>query len=233
MRTLSCIFLIGSCLFFSPIYGQNWKDSLNAARSAYQKGNYKEALKYYKSADRLAPNDVDLSQEKGQTAYKANDFETAATCFEHLSKVEKTTAKKVRAYNNLGNCRMKTNDFQAAIDAYKNALRLDPTNEKARQHLAEAKRMKQQQDAAKQKKEKEQQQKQQQTSGAHAKPQAGQTQQKPSTQKPSTEQAKQQQLKDKQTDRKLDEIARQEMSTKKRMNGSKGSKSGNSVRNDW
>jgi Ca-activated chloride channel family protein len=232
MRKLYLLFFVIQMSLCTAAFGQNWKDSLNAARSAYQKGNYKEALKYYKSADRLAPNDVDLSQEKGQTAYKAGDFATAASCFERLTRTEKTTVKKVRAYNNLGNSRMKMNDFEGAIEAYKSALRLDPANEKARQHLAEAKRLKQQQDEAKKQKQKKQQgisdTKQQPSKGNENK----RSQPNSGAQK-STTTAKQQQLKDKQTDRKLDEIARQEMSTKKRINGSKGSKNGNTVRNDW
>ena len=70
------------CFLTFNSFGQEWKDTLNEARRLYKKGNYKEALKYYKRAERLAPNDVDLSQEIGQTAYRANDFETAAENFE-------------------------------------------------------------------------------------------------------------------------------------------------------
>ncbi len=71
------------CLSFAfSGYSQHYQDTINAARNASNQGQYKKALKYYKSAERITPKEVDLSQEMGQTAYKAGDFETAERCFD-------------------------------------------------------------------------------------------------------------------------------------------------------
>lgn len=249
MKQLKWILLLSSLTGFSVAFGQNWKDTLNAARKAYKNGNYREALKYYKTADRLAPNDVDLSQEKGQTAFKAQEYVTAEQCFEKLSQSEKEPDKQVRAFNNLGNCRMKQENYAGAEEAYKAALRIDPSNEKARQHLMEAKRLKQQQEQQQQQENKEQQNQQkdsdpnqqhQQGTGEpkdekneQKKDQQKQQEQNQQRQQKSDRQQQESQLKDKQTERKLDDLSRQEMGTKKRLNGSKGSKGGKTARKDW
>ena len=137
MKTALMIFL---CVLAFNSFGQEWKETLNEARDLYKKGNYKEALKYYKRAEQIAPNDVDLSQEIGQTAYRANDFKTASESFERQVNSSNTKEKEIRARTSLGESRMKQQDYQSAIDAYKDVLRLDSDNEQARQRLVEAKR---------------------------------------------------------------------------------------------
>ena len=256
---MKCLIVLGifvSMLTATSAWAQPWRDSLNHARSLYQKGNYKEALKYYKSADRLAPNDVDLSEEKGQSAYRAGDYKAAEEAFHTAASRQTDQKRKSSAYNNLGNARMKQKDYGGAEEAFKESLRLNPSNEKARQRLAEVKRLKKEQEE----KEKEQQQKgednQEQNEGGdqpkddQKKPSDGQGQQKKnsSSQKPgesnkSESQQKQQQQKgsssngqklaDKQTERKLDELMRQEMDAKKRLDGSKGKSNGAKAKKDW
>ena len=212
---MKTVLIIVSCVLTFTSFGQEWKDTLNEARKLYKKGNYKEALKYYKRAERLAPNDVDLSQEIGQTAYRANDFGTAAENFERLANNAPTKEKEISARASLGESRMKQQDFQGAIDAYKDVLRLDQDNEKARQRLVEAKRLLEQQ-------KKEQQNKQDK--------EQNQDKQNQQSQQQKSEQKK---LQDKETERKLDEFSKQELNTKKRLDGSKGTTGGKRARKDW
>ncbi|MDF3027884.1 MAG: Tetratricopeptide 1 repeat-containing protein [Fluviicola sp.] len=238
--------IIISCVLTFTSFGQEWKDTLNEARRLYKKGNYKEALKYYKRAERLAPNDVDLSQEIGQTAYRANDFGTAAENFERQANNAQNKEKEISARTSLGESRMKQQDFQAAIDAYKDVLRLDQDNEKARQRLVEAKRLLEQQKKEQQNKEdkanKEQnkdnqnqqqnnnQQNQNQNQQNSKDKQQNQNQQNQQSQQQKSEQKK---LQDKETERKLDEFSKQELNTKKRLDGSKGTTGGKRARKDW
>ncbi|WP_169312078.1 tetratricopeptide repeat protein [Fluviicola taffensis] len=220
------------------MFGQDWKETVNQARRLYKKGDYKEALKYYKRAEQLAPNDVDLSQEIGQTAYKANDFKTASEHFEHLAKTAKTKQKEIQAKTNLGESRMKQQDYQGAIDTYKDVLRLDQDNEKARQRLMEAKRLLEQQKKQQDKKDKEnknqnkdnQDQDQQNKSDQDKKEQQNKKQQDQQSQGNKSEKQK---LEDKETERKLDEFSKQEQHTKKRLDGSKGTTGGSKARKDW
>ena len=254
MKSLVLIGIVVSMLMTTSAWSQQWRDSLNHARSLYQKGNYKEALKYYKSADRLAPNDVDLSEEKGQSAYRAGDYKEAEKAFYTAASRQTDQKRKSSAYNNLGSARLKQKDYGGAEEAFKEALRLNPSNEKARQSLAEAKRLKkQQEEKEKQDQQKEQDNKEQNEGGDQPKDDQqkqsdgqGQKKQNNSSQKPgesnksdSPQQQQQggssneQKLADKQTERKLDELMRQEMDAKKRLDGSKGKSNGAKAKKDW
>lgn len=243
-------------------WSQEWRDSLNHARNLYKSGKYKEALKYYKSAERLAPNDVDLSEEKGQSAYRAGDFKEAESSFRRAASLQNDKKRKSGAYNNLGSARMKQENYSGAEEAFKEALRLDPSNEKIRQNLAEAKRLKKKKEEEEQKQkqnndpsqdeqqqnnnqqqqqgnnsQQDKQQQQQSQSGQNNKnnnqqQQSGADKQK-SQQQSSGSQSKEQKLADKQTERKLNELMRQEMDAKKRLDGSKGKSNGTKAKKDW
>jgi Ca-activated chloride channel family protein len=251
-------FLVAVCATNTG-WSQEWRDSLNHARKLYKNGSYKEALKYYKSAERLAPNDVDLSEEKGQSAYRAKDYKEAEKSFNSATVRQTDKKRKVAAYNNLGNARMRQENYKGAEDAFKEALRLDPANEKARQLLAQAKRLRREKQQ-KEQQEQEQKQQNQDNQQQNQDPKKGDQQQKPqqsgqgqknqqqnqqnqqNSGQSGKETGKQQQgaagkeeqkLADKQTERKLDELMRQEMDAKKRIDGSKGNSNGKKAKKDW
>lgn len=160
-------FLIISTCSFS----QAWRDSLDYARSSYKKGEYEKALRYYESAQKKAPDGVDLADEMAQSAYKAREFEKAEKIYQQSASAKKDKSSKARSYHNLGNSRMKKKDYQGAINSYKEALRNDPKNEKTRYNLSEAirrlkeeqkKQQEQQKDQNKDQKDQDQQNKDQQ-----------------------------------------------------------------------
>lgn len=160
------VFFIAFIIFAQFAFGQTWRDSLNYARSAYKKGEYKEALRYYESAQKNAPKEVDLSDEMAQSAYKAREFERAEKIYQQSAASKKNQAEKSKAYHNLGNSRMKKKDYQGAIESYKEALKNDPKNDKTRYNLSEAirrlKEEEQKQDKNKNKQDKNQQNQDQQ-----------------------------------------------------------------------
>jgi len=248
MKTLLFVIAFLFTGIFTGLYAQEWKDSLEQARSLYKQGKYNEALKYYKSTERLAPKGVDLSEEKGQSAYRAAKYQEAEQAFQQATK-QKDIKRKSSAYNNLGSARLKQKNFAGAQEAFKEALRLDPSNEKARQNLAEAKRIQKEEEKKKQQQQQQNQQNQDQQQnngdskgqpkpgdqqnqqGGQQKPQQGQGKPQPSNADPKN--AAGQKLEDKQTDRKLDDLMRQEMDTKKRLDGSKSSTNGKPAKKDW
>lgn len=245
---------ITGCFFHAGIvYSQEWQDSLNQARRLYKQGNFKESLRTYKNSERIAPADADFSEEMGQTAYKAGDYKAAEENYERMAQRAKTNKDKQRAYSNLGEARMHTKNYAGAAESYKQVLRMDPGNEKARQGLMEAQRLdrlqqkqnqKNQQQDQPSKENQNQQQNQQQNQNQNQQQNQGQSQNNAQNQKDQQQQqnqnnntsqnnAPQKKLADKQTERKLDELSRQEAGTKKRLDGSKGKSSGKSARKDW
>lgn len=250
MKSFVLIAFLVATSGWTACWSQEWRDSLNRARELYKSGNYREALKYYKSADRLAPNDVDLSEEKGQSAYRAGDYQEAEAAYNEAVSRQTNTTKRSSAYNNLGSARMKQQNYAGAEEAFKQALRENPSNEKARQHLAEVKRLREQQKKQQQTKNNQQQnnsnggndrQQSQQSdsqqqssnqsqSGQNHPQQSSSGQQQQSQQGSTTVEKK---LSDKQTERKLNELMRQEMEAKKRLDGSKGKTNGTKAKKDW
>lgn len=249
---LKALLLLSLLFCFSANgFSQNVQDTINAARRASNAGQYKKALKYYKSAERIKSKEVDLSQEMGQTAYKAGDFETAERCFDDLAAKSKTSKERSTHLTDGGISTMKSENYSGAEEKFKEALRNDPSNEKARQLYMEAKRLKKQ----KEDKEKKDQDKKDQQSdenkdqnkpkdgnqnpknGKDNKNQNGQNdkQNKPSQGGDSQQksQSKEGSLEDKQTERKLDELSKQEMDAKRRMNGTYGSQQGKKASKDW
>ncbi len=238
--------LLGSFVLPEFASAQEWKDTLNQARKLYTQGKYREALKYYKTAEELAPKDVNLSEEIGQTAYKAGDYKTAEENYSYSAQEAKTAKDRIRLNNNLAETRMKQKNYEGAIEAYKNVLRLDAKNEKARQGLMEAKRQKakscqnpnQQNNSNQQQQQNNQnnpnqQNNQNQQNQQNKDNKSNKDQQQSQGNNPQPQNQKGKKLENKQADRKLDELSRQEMNTKRRLGGSKGTSSGKSARKDW
>jgi len=226
----------------NSIYSQNYVDSLNAARKASNNGEYNKALKYYKSTERIKPKDLDLSQEMGQTAYKAGDFKTAKRCFDNLSANSKSSKARSTHQTDSGISSLGNEDYKGAEESFKEALRENPSNEKARQLLMEAKRKRKQKESEENSGDGKNQQ---QGSGQGNQQQQGQGQQQGNQQNNSNNNGKPQpgdsqngqpgegNLQDKQTERRLDELMKQEAEARRRMNGNNGTSQNKSTEKDW
>ena len=135
---MKAILIIGFLLSTGISFSQEWRDSLEVARSEYDKKNYKKALKYYQSAQKKAPEEIDLSDEIGQSAYKYGDYETAEKVFQQNSTNKRSNKSRAKNNHNIGNARMRSKNYEGAVESYKDALRLDPKDEKTRYNLSEA-----------------------------------------------------------------------------------------------
>jgi Ca-activated chloride channel family protein len=128
--------------FFSLLFfvsnAQTWTDSLLKARQLYKSGDYENALKYYNNLDKSKPENIDLSNEIGQAAYKSGDLESAQEKFENGLNNKKSKEDKAKSYHNLGNSKMSKKEYQAAVNFYKEALRNNPNDEETRYNLSEA-----------------------------------------------------------------------------------------------
>ena len=125
-------------LAFTSLYGQAWRDSLNVGQQVFQSGDYARAMKLFRDAQDLAPAHVNILDLINQSAYKAQNYQDAIKGYEQAAKNAQTAQEQSRAHYNLGNAHYRNNDVKKAIESYKEALRKDPTNEKARHNLAYA-----------------------------------------------------------------------------------------------
>ncbi|MFO0494444.1 MAG: tetratricopeptide repeat protein [Flavobacteriia bacterium] len=228
MRILSTFCLI---IISFIANSQEWKKSLMDARNNYKNGQFSEAVQNYRKAIATAPKELDLSEELAQAYYKSREFKAAEKEYEKSlssDKNKKTTASK---HYNIGNSRMKSRNYSGAIDAFKQALRLNPNDEKTKYNLSEAIRRLKSQKKKDQKKP---------ISKEKDKNQNKEKDQKKDNQKNKNKQAKKPDskndkgsLSERAVDRMLDKLMKDETATKRKINKNKQASSNSKSSKDW
>ena len=213
-------------------FAQQWVDSLKVARTAYKNKEYDKANRYYRSAQNLAPKDVDLSEEIAQSTYRSRDFDNAEKVYQQAASDKKDKLEKAKMQHNLGNTRMKKKDYSGAIEAYKDALRNNPNDQETQYNLSEAIRQKKQQED---KKNKQQNQngknpsQNQNNSGSNKSNNSGGGSTSSKNDKKSSGS-----LPNKQADKLLDNLTKQEANTRRRISsGSKNEENKSKSGKNW
>ena len=178
------------------------RNTIREGNEYYDKGNFAKALESYEVALQLDPSSQIATYNKAlallnmageDTKGSENDpRQQAAQLLEQVGNAcmasDSTLAEK--AFYNLGNMAYNDQDYGKSIERYKQALRINPDNNRTRQNLRLAQLKKQEQDQNKDKDKQDQQQQQQQEQqqpntpdGARSdRPQQQQQQQQPMTQ---------------------------------------------------
>ncbi|MGS2727749.1 tetratricopeptide repeat protein [Psychroserpens sp. BH13MA-6] len=118
--------------------------------------NFISAEKEYRKAISKAPSVVAGTYNLGNSYYEKGNFDEAL--YRHMQAAESATSKseKHQSYHNMGNILMKENLCKEAVEAYKNALRNDPSDDETRYNLVVAQECaKQQEEDKKQEQEEE------------------------------------------------------------------------------
>ncbi|NNC45597.1 MAG: aerotolerance regulator BatC [Winogradskyella sp.] len=124
-------------------------DNLNAVKKAnnliYQGNNLAEdedfiaAEMEYRKAISKYPNTAVGNYNLAHTFYKKGTFDEALYINQMAVKNAVTKEEKHKAYHNIGNVLMQNKLCKEAVEAYKNALRSNPTDDETRYNLALAK----------------------------------------------------------------------------------------------
>jgi len=182
----------------SQSFAQQAKDtSVKAERNlikdgnkAYREGNYAKALQCYDEALLEAPASeaaqfnraVALTHLANPADSTSKTLDQAVEIYERLGKAAADKSLREKSNYNLGNLAFNQQDYQKSIDYYKRALRINPSNQHARENLRVAQlklpendnqnqqqqqqdQQQQQQDQQQQQPQEQQQQEQQQMSG--------------------------------------------------------------------
>ena len=114
---------------------------LNDAGSQLQEGNFPNAEADYRKAIALVPKDETGKYNLGNAYYNRAQNTEAMSRFKQAASVAQSKAEKHKAFHNLGNTFMKEKKYQEAVEAYKNALRNNPSDDETRYNFALAKDM--------------------------------------------------------------------------------------------
>ncbi|MFH4965993.1 tetratricopeptide repeat protein [Gaetbulibacter sp. M235] len=101
-------------------------------------------MEYRKAISKDASNTVG-AYNLANSYYKKGSFDEALYRQQEVVKTSTSKAEKHKAFHNIGNILMKNKKCKEAVEAYKNALRNDPTDEETRYNLGLAKECAEQQ----------------------------------------------------------------------------------------
>lgn len=104
----------------------------------YKRQQYDKAAEEYQKAADINEKNPQAMYNLGNALYKNKKAEAAEKVYEIAAENAKDASGKSRADYNKGVARTRQNKLQESIDAYKDALRLVPTDEEARQNLQKA-----------------------------------------------------------------------------------------------
>ncbi len=142
---------IAISLFFfflssSSLFAQNEKQLIKEGNKAYAEKKYDVAASNYQKALAVNPQSAEANYNLGNAVYKSGNKDSAEVIFDRSLPLMKTPANQVKAYYNKGVALQNNNKIPECIEAYKQALRIDPKDDDARQNLQKAlKQQKQQQ----------------------------------------------------------------------------------------
>ena len=117
---------------------------------------YIAAEAQYRKAIALDETRTDAQHNLGNTLYRTEDYSAASQRYFLTQKGTENKQEKQAAFHNIGNIHMQAKAYEKAVEAYKQALRNNPTDDETRYNYALAKEL-----LEKQKQEQEQNQDQQ------------------------------------------------------------------------
>jgi tetratricopeptide (TPR) repeat protein len=161
-------FVLLSCLiaFSTPAFAQKEvRKELRKGNKEYTQEKYTEAEINYRKALEANARSKDAAYNLGNSLYKQSKFPEAEEQYRAVLSGENDKNFAATAWHNIGNVFMNNKEYQKSIDAYKQSLRLNPSDDETRYNLALAQKLlekQQQQQQNEQSKDKQEQNKDEQ-----------------------------------------------------------------------
>lgn len=114
---------------------------MQMAEEALAENNFPIAEANYRKAVALDTSNAKPLYNMGTLYYTKDKTNEAAKRLLNAGKTSEDKSLKHRAFHNQGNTFMKQKNYKGAVEAYKNALRNDPSDDQTRYNLALAKKM--------------------------------------------------------------------------------------------
>ena len=140
------ILFILNIILISSTFAQNEKEYIRKGNKAYHAKKYKDSEILYRKALAEKNNNFKATFNLGDALFRAKKWDEASEKFEDIAQTAKDKNIKAKAFHNLGNTYLqkyqnakpeeKSKYLQKSLEAYKNALRNNPKDEKTRYNLA-------------------------------------------------------------------------------------------------
>ena len=154
MKNLTLLIVFFTCFAFSQdeenekqqlLATQKSNDLIYEANGLMDENNFISAEKEYRKAISKQPSSVAGTYNLGNSYFVEGNYEEALYRQQQAAKNATEKSDRHKAFHNIGNILMKNKQCQNAVEAYKNALRNDPTDDETRYNLALAKECAEQQ----------------------------------------------------------------------------------------
>ena len=134
------IFVLGA-LSFHQAQEAKIINHIYEGNSEVEQEAFVAAEKSYRKALSLDPEKPNALHNLGNTHFLAEQYDEASQRFFQTQKFASSKEDKHKAFHNIGNVFMKKKEYQKAVEAYKNALRNDPSDDETRYNYALAKEL--------------------------------------------------------------------------------------------
>lgn len=117
------------------------QELLSKAKENIEAGDFASAEAKYRKVIASDPKNTEAKYNLGNAYYEMGKNSEAQKRYIQAAEVAKSKTEKHKIYHNLGNVFMNEKQYRPAVEAYKNALRNNPTDDETRYNLALAKKM--------------------------------------------------------------------------------------------
>lgn len=148
---VAAILMMCTCTF---AFGQSENKIIKEGNTEYKKNNFTAAKSAYTKVLAKDAKNTTARYNLGNASYKAGSKDSAIVAYDQAINDLVKSEDKAKAYYNKGVVLQKDNKIAECIDAYKNALKLTPNDDDARQNLQKALQQQKQQQQQQDKKEK-------------------------------------------------------------------------------
>ncbi len=145
-QLVSILLLLSLCLSFGQekdkallLTKKKANDLVYQANELLDEEDYVSAEMEYRKAISELPNHVVGTYNLGSSYYNTGNFDEALYRLEQVVKSATSKKEKHKAFHNIGNILVKNKKCKEAVEAYKNALRNNPSDDETRYNLGIAK----------------------------------------------------------------------------------------------
>lgn len=137
MKQLSFVFLF-LLSYTNSLFSQQAEKDIEEGNGYYKNKEYSRAADAYQKALTADPSSKTAKFNLANTQYKLDQKVEAVQQFTALARDAKEKEIRARSFYNKGVILSQQKNLEESIEAYKNAIRLDPSDKQARENLQKA-----------------------------------------------------------------------------------------------
>ena len=132
------ILIITGIFLFFDAFAQSIEENINKGNNYYSIGQYELAEKLYRDALEDDPENRIAQHNLANALYRQKKYKEAEEVLNGIVAESKENIVRSAAHYNNGVMKTKQKDLEGSIEDYKNALRLNPDDQQARENLQKA-----------------------------------------------------------------------------------------------